>query len=80
MKRFPLINSESDIEAHSMCPNSVYISSPTCSGDFLTVDALKSAIIGKFCNIDSNDDTTSGEEKWRLRNIELKQCHHAFPR
>ena len=82
MKRFPLINSESEAESVAKCPKAIYKSCPSASGTYIDFDYihLKSAMLGQFCIIAPKHDKLSEGDKWQLSNIELKQCQHDFPR
>ena len=80
MKRFPLINSESEAESVARCPKSIYQPHPSVSEDFLKFLDLRSAMLGEFCIIASKDDKMSEGDKWKISNIELKGCEHELPR
>ena len=79
MKRFPLINSDSEAESVAKCPKTIYKSCPSASGNIFYM-YLKSAMLGEFCIIAPKHDKVSEGDKWQLSNIELKQCQHDFPR
>ena len=80
MRRCPLINSESEKESVAKCPKSIYQSHPLISGDRHNFFTLKSDMLGKFCINEAQNDNTSQGDKWRISNIELKDCEHKFPR
>ena len=80
MKRFPLINSESEAESVAKCPNSIKNSCPSDSGTYICFPDLKSAMLEDFCIIASKDDKMPEGDKWQISNIELKDCEHKFPR
>ena len=84
MRRFPLINSKSEKESEAKCPKSIYESHPSISGDHLIHSLrfieLKLAMLGKFCITVAKDDNTSEGDKWKISNIDLKDCEHEFPR
>ena len=80
MKRFPLINSDSEAESVAKCPKTIYKSCPSDSEAYLHYFELESAMLGQFCIIAPKHDKVSEGDKWQLSNIELKQCQHDFPR
>ena len=86
MKRFPLINSESEAESVARCPKSIYQPHPSVSGHFLKFFDLRSAMMGEFCIIAPKDylynlyDRDNEGDMWQISNIELKDCEHKFPR
>ena len=80
LKRFPLINSESEKESVAKCPKSIYNPCPSNSGNLIVYRKLKLAMLGEFCITASKDDKISEGDKWQIKYIELKDCKHGYPR
>ena len=83
MKKYPLINSESEDDSLSNCPDLIYQTHPNpyaFYGHYLTYFDLHSAMLGDFCIIASIEKKSSQGNRWKISNIELKNCVHNFPR